>query len=102
MWVRLADAIGPPDFVAIQDWPCEPAARARTGLTVREHQRATLDSYLYLSEQFPMVPWIPVLQGWAAWEYEEHAELYQRAGVDLAACRRVGLGSGCRRASAID
>ena len=49
-----------------------------------------------------MVPWIPVLQGWAAREYEEHAEMYHRAGVDLAACRRVGLGSVCRRASDID
>jgi hypothetical protein len=69
---------------------------------VPEHQQATVDSYLYLAEQFPMIRWIPVLQGWRAWEYEEHAEMYERAGVALADCGRVGLGSVCRRASDTD
>jgi hypothetical protein len=102
LWVRLGEDIGPPDFVAIQDWPCEPAARARTGLSVREYQELTLESYLYLAEQFPMVAWIPVLQGWAPAEYDQHADRYERAGVDLAGCHRVGLGSICRRASDTD
>ena len=102
MWVRFVEDVGPPDFVAIQDWPCEPAARARTGLTVRQHQQYTLDSYLYLAEQFPMVPWIPVLQGWHAWQYEQHADMYEQAGIVLADCARVGLGSVCRRGSDTD
>lgn len=102
LWVRLIEDIGPPNFVAIQDWPCEPAARARTGLTVYEHQQQTLDNYLYLVEEFPMVPWIPVLQGWHAWQYEQHAAMYEQAGVALADCHRVGLGSVCRRASDVD
>ena len=65
---------------------------------------ATTDSYLYLSEQFPMVPWLPVLpvlpvlQGWQPWEYLEHAALYQRRGIDLTGMG-VGIGSVCRRGS---
>lgn len=98
MWVRLIDDIGPCDFVAIQDWPCEPSVRERTKATVREHQEDTLRSYLYLAEEFYMVPWLPVLQGWHPWEYVEHFEMYAKAGVDLTG-RRVGIGSVCRRGS---
>jgi hypothetical protein len=99
MWVRLIEDLGtPPAFVACQDLPCEPSVRRVTGLTVRDHQELTTDSYLYLSEQFPMVPWLPVLQGWQPWEYLEHAALYQRRGIDLTGMG-VGIGSVCRRGS---
>jgi hypothetical protein len=101
MWVRFMEDVGPPDFVAVQDVPCEPGARRRTGLSVREHQEATLRSYLYLAEQFPMVPWLATLQGWHPWEYLEHAAMYERAGVTLAG-RKVGVGSLCRRGSQRD
>lgn len=86
-----------PDFVAPQDWPCEPPVRVKTGKTVREHLELTRDSYLWLSREFPMVPWIPVLQGWEPEHYRLHERMYQDAGVDLAAARRVGVGSICRR-----
>ncbi|GIF74151.1 deazapurine DNA modification protein DpdA family protein [Asanoa siamensis] len=104
MWVRFAEAVGHssrdlmPDFVGVQDWPCEPAVLKRTGKTVREHQELTVESYLYLAEEFPMIDWLPTLQGWWPWEYVEHVEMYQRAGVDLTG-RRVGVGSICRRGS---
>lgn len=105
MWVRLVDDVGAtspygsgPDFVGIQDWPCEAQCLARTGGTVREHQRATLDNYLYLSREFPMVPWLRTLQGWAPHEYVTHAGMYADAGVDLAG-HPVGVGSVCRRGS---
>lgn len=101
MWVRLIDHIGPADFVAIQDWPCEPGVRLRTGKTVRDHQELTLESYLYLVDEFPMVPWLPILQGWQVGEYLEHHDMYSRAGVDLAGVR-VGIGSVCRRGSQND
>jgi hypothetical protein len=97
-WVRLIEDIGPPDFVGIQDWPCEPQCLRRTGSTVREHQQATLGSYLYLVEQFPSMAWLPTLQGWHPWEYVEHYRMYQAAGVDLVGAR-VGVGSLCRRGS---
>lgn len=87
-----------PEFCAPQDWPCEPNVRKRTGLTVREHQQLTLESYLWLVEEWPQLPWIPVLQGWEAGEHADHALMYADAGVDLAACHRVGIGSVCRRA----
>lgn len=100
MVVRLMEgAAVPPHFFAIQDWPCEPVVRVKTGLSVRAHQELTLESYLYLAHEFDSVPWIPVLQGWAPEDYLAHAAMYEAAGVDLAGCRRVGLGSVCRRGS---
>lgn len=100
MWLRLTQEIGrQPDFLAIQDWPCEPAVRLRTGLTVADHQEFTVDSYLQLAEGFPWLPWMPVLQGWEPGDYLRHVDMYERAGVDLEACHRVGVGSICRRGS---
>ncbi len=40
---------------------------------------------------------MPVLQGWGVADYWRHAEDFARAGVDLAALPRVGVGSVCRR-----
>jgi hypothetical protein len=97
-WVRLIEDIGPPRFVAVQDWPCETGVLRATGMSVDEHQDLTTESDLYLEEQFPMVPWLPVLQGWYPWQYRRHFEKYARAGVDLRH-RRVGVGSVCRRES---
>ncbi|GAA4442567.1 tyrosine-type recombinase/integrase [Phytohabitans houttuyneae] len=101
MWTRFLRDVGPPDFVGIQDRPCEPGCLNRTRSTVREHQEATLRNYLYLVDNFPFVPWLPTLQGWHPWQYEEHADMYQAAGVDLAG-QRVGVGSICRRGSQRD
>jgi len=100
MWLRICDEIGTtPDFIAIQDWPCEPSVRERTGMSVAWHQEATTDSYLQLVEGFPWLPWLPVLQGWTVQDYLRHVEAYAAAGVDLAAAPLVGVGSICRRGS---
>lgn len=88
-----------PDFIAIQDWPCEPSVRARTGMTVRQHQDLTLESFGMLIGEIEHLPWLPVLQGWELEEYLEHFEMYRAAGVDLADGRLVGIGSVCRRGS---
>jgi hypothetical protein len=93
------DRIGRPDFVAPQDWMCEPVMLARTGLSVREHQHRTVANFLRLRELAPEVPFAPVVQGWRLPDYEDCLTLYQRAGVDLAAAPVVGLGSVCRRQS---
>ena len=99
MWVRLQDDTGwPPQFVASQDLPCEADVRRVTRMTVAQHQQLSTASYLRLAEEFPMVNWLPVLQGWEPFEYLQHFELYQRCGVDLAGMR-VGVGSVCRRGS---
>lgn len=115
--VRVIDECGwPPDFAAPQDWMCEPwvvlgshhggqdfhgSVFAHLGFqrAVRVHQELTVDNFCYLREQFPMVPWIPVLQGWTLTDYLHCVDLYAAAGVDLAAEHRVGLGSVCRRES---
>lgn len=84
------------EWCAPQDWMCEPSMLQRTGLTVREHQRRTLDNFLELRPLLGTLV-IPVLQGWELADYERHAEAYDRAGVDLRAEPRVGVGSVCRR-----
>lgn len=95
---RLVEDMGRmPDFVAPQDMPCEPVVCARTGLTPRQHAELTVENFLYLRENFPFIPWIPVIQGWEADDYLYCESLYQAAGVDLAAEHRVGVGSICRR-----
>ncbi|MET9402667.1 hypothetical protein [Kitasatospora sp. NPDC002965] len=98
MVYRLMDRFGaPPEFASCQDFMCEPQITARTGFTVAQHQEFTVDSYLYLVEQFPAAPWMPVLQGQRVEEYLEHCAMYEAAGVDLGSLPLVGVGSVCRR-----
>jgi hypothetical protein len=109
MIARFMDNGVTPQWVAPQDWMCEPAVIhggtwngntfAGTGLSVPIHQELTIANFLYLRENFDFVPWIPVLQGWTMDDYLSHVEQYAAAGVDLAAEHRVGLGSVCRRQS---
>jgi len=94
---RYAEQVGRLEWAAPQDWMCEPAMLATTGLTVAEHQRRTVANYLQLRQLAPEVPFIPVLQGWTLDDYLACADRYQAAGVDLAAVPVVGLGSVCRR-----
>jgi hypothetical protein len=78
---RLADQLGGLDFAAPQDWMCEPAILARTGLSVAEHQQRTVANYLELRTLAPWLPWIPVVQGWRLDDYLACVALYQRAGA---------------------
>lgn len=94
---RYADEIGGLDGAAIQDWMCEPFITQKTGLPVVEHQRRTVRSYLDLMSRDSSLPWMPVLQGWTQGDYLRCIELYEKAGIDLTALPRVGLGSVCRR-----
>lgn len=94
---RYMEHIGNMEWAAIQDWMCEDIALAKTGKSVREHQRLTTKSYLDLHERFPSVPWAPVLQGQVPDDYERHVDEYESAGVRLAECKIVGVGSVCRR-----
>lgn len=94
---RWASEIGSMVWAACQDWMCEPFILDKTKLTVAEHQKRTIDNYLELRSREPDLPWVPVLQGWSMGEYEDHAEQYERRGVDLRKLPTVGLGSVCRR-----
>lgn len=94
---RFAAEVGGMDWAAIQDWMCEPSVRARTGLSVREHQERSIGSLHRLRELAPHVRWAPVLQGWEPRDYTRHVELYRAAGVELERAPVVGVGSVCRR-----
>jgi hypothetical protein len=94
---RARDEIGGLDWAAPMDWMCEPSARAVTGMSTYEHQARTVDNFLHLRSLAPDLPIVPVLQGFEIRDYQICADLYERAGVDLAVEQVVGLGSVCRR-----
>lgn len=82
---------------SIMDWMCEPFVLEKTGLTIPEHQKRTVESYLTLSSIGPSLPWVPVLQGYAFDDYHACADLYESSGVRLASLPLIGIGSVCRR-----
>ena len=99
---RYQAEIGHLAWAAPQDWLCEPAVVARTGLSVREHQQRTVANLLELRTLAPYLPIIPVVQGWTVDDYLECVRMYARAGVDLTKEQLVGLGSVCRRQATAD
>lgn len=94
---RFASEMGNLRWATVQDWMCEPDMLKKTGLTVAEHQRRTVESYLALRALAPGLTWVPVVQGWTPGEYLDHVGQYERAGVDLRNLSLVGIGSVCRR-----
>lgn len=77
-----------------QDYMCEPFMLAKTGLTVADHQRLTIERYdALLAERLPF-PIMPVLQGYAPSDYVAHLEAY---GDRLTPGMWVGVGSVCKR-----
>lgn len=94
---RYVDEIGNIQWAPAQDWMCEPFMTKKTGLSVSEHQRRTIDSYLELRGMAPELPIIPVLQGYTLDDYQRCRDGYDAVGVDLASLPLVGLGSVCRR-----
>lgn len=77
-----------------QDWMCEPFIIAKTGLSVIEHQRLTVDRYAELLAEKVGVYILPVLQGFAPEDYVQHVRMY---GPLLAHGQWVGVGSVCKR-----
>jgi hypothetical protein len=78
-----------------QDWMCEPWIVQKTGLSVREHQRLTIERYdALLAEDTDGIYIMPVLQGYAPADYVRHIEMY---GDRLARGAWVGVGSICKR-----
>lgn len=84
------------DAIVSQDWMCEPFILAKTGLTVRDHQRLTIQRYDELVAELADtgVHVMPVLQGFQPHEYVEHIEQY---GARLTEGLWVGVGSVCKR-----
>jgi hypothetical protein len=87
-------SIGNLEAVVAQDYMCEPWIIARTGLTLAEHQRLTIERYDDLVAHDLPVPVMPVLQGYDPADYVRHIDAY---GDRLTPGRRVGVGSVCKR-----
>ena len=78
-----------------QDYMCEPFVLQRTGLTVAEHQRLTVERYVaLLSCDTAGISIMPVLQGYEPNEYVDHIRQY---GPLLTKGMWVGVGSVCKR-----
>lgn len=77
-----------------QDYMCEPAMLAKTGLTVKDHQRLTIERYDALLRCETGCYILPVLQGYEPEEYVEHIRQY---GTRLKRGAWVGVGSICKR-----
>jgi hypothetical protein len=78
-----------------QDYMCEPFVLERTGLTVSDHQRLTIERYDALIQcDTAGIPIMPVVQGYEPSDYADHVRQY---------CDRlqpgmwVGVGSVCKR-----
>lgn len=81
-----------------QDYMCEPFILAKTGLSIMEHQKRTIDRYttlVGLTDAYVM----PVLQGYDPLDYQEHLDLY---GGLLGEGAWVGVGSICKRNNRVD
>lgn len=80
-----------------QDWMCEPWIVKKTGLSVLEHQRLTVERFdALLAKDTAGVYVLPVLQGYAPADYVHHIRLY---GDRLHVGAWVGVGSICKRNS---
>ncbi len=83
-----------------QDYMCEPFMLKKTGLTVEEHQRLTIERYdalLVALAKFggmPPFPILPVIQGYTPEDYARHVRAY---GDRLTPGMWVGVGSVCKR-----
>jgi len=78
-----------------QDFMCESFILERTGLTIPDHQRLTIERYdaLVKLTKFPVMP---VLQGFAPSDYLKHLFDY---GDRLSLNQWIGVGSVCKRNS---
>lgn len=79
-----------------QDFMCEPHMLAKTGLTIPDHQRLTVERYDQLLACDAGVYIMPVLQGYEPQDYVRHIRMY---GTRLALNAYVGVGSVCKRNS---
>ena len=78
-----------------QDYMCEPFIIEKTGLSVEEHQRLTIERYdALIALVDPRVYIMPVLQGYTVADYLRHIEMY---GDRLKHGAYVGVGSICKR-----
>lgn len=88
---RLAERV----TAVTEDYMCEPFVLDRTGLTLADHQRLTIERYDRIREALSAhIALMPVLQGYKPREYVDHIQQY---GGRLPAGAWVGVGSVCKR-----
>lgn len=85
------------DWIASQDYMCEDIMIRKTGLTVKEHQKKTIDKYIQLYDMNSGFEIVPILQGQTIEDYINHIQDYYERGFDLRYFKTVGVGSVCRR-----
>lgn len=78
---------------ATQDYMCEPFILEKTGLTIPDHQRLTVQRFVALRSLCGSII-MPVLQGYSPADYVRHINMY---GVHLPAGTWCGVGSVCKR-----
>ena len=77
-----------------QDYMCEDIMLKKTGLTIDDHQRLTIERYDALIAEKTGVYIMPVLQGYTPESYVQHIKMY---GDRLGQGAYVGVGSVCKR-----
>lgn len=93
-YIRRWARCGTLEAAVTQDWMCEPFILERTGLSVADHQRLTLEGYDRLRALAAPHLIMPVFQGYRPAEYAAHVRAY---GPRLAPGAWVGVGSVCKR-----
>jgi hypothetical protein len=81
------------EMAVAQDYMCEDVMLKKTGLTIAEHQRLTIERYDALIG-LTTTPIMPVLQGYQIGDYLRHIHQY---ATRLKPGMRVGIGSVCKR-----
>ena len=95
--IRKWRHVGQLDAAVAQDWMCEDPALERTGLTMRDHQRLTVEYYdRLIACDVGGVKIMPVIQGREPDDYRRHVRDY---GSRLDGCDWIGVGSVCKRDS---
>jgi hypothetical protein len=91
---RWAESPNPPIAAVSQDYMCEPFITEKTGLSVPDHQRLTVERYDAIRPRLAGAYLMPVLQGFTPAEYVQHLDDY---GSRIAEGAWVGVGSVCKR-----
>jgi hypothetical protein len=82
------------DAAVAQDYMCEQFILEKTGLTIADHQRLTIERYDELRGYNLPFHIMPVLQGYDPADYARHIHMY---GKRLCFGLWVGVGSVCKR-----
>lgn len=86
--------VGNLQAIVAQDYMCEPFILRKTGLTVADHHRLTIERYDELLGEDPGAHVLPTIQGFDPSDYGRHIDQY---GERLKFGMWVGVGSVCKR-----